>query len=135
MTNTTNNSIDDTANNKDEDIKKSIENIKIIFVMPDKTEIECNANTGDTLLMVAHDNDIPIKASCGGALACSTCHAFFEEEHFNILDVAEEEEEDRLDLAQDLTSTSRLCCQIILNKKLDGIKVYIPKTSLIDSEL
>lgn len=104
--------------------------VKVIFVMPDQTEHECYSNIGDTLLMVAHDNNIPIKASCGGALACSTCHAFFSEKDFDILDPTEEEEEDRLDLAQDLTTTSRLCCQIIINKDLDGLKVYIPQSSI-----
>ena len=37
-----------------------------------------------------------------------------------------EEEEDMLDLAFGLTHTSRLGCQIIIDDKLDGMKVKIP---------
>ena len=37
-----------------------------------------------------------------------------------------EEEEDMLDLAFGLTHTSRLGCQIIVDEKLDGMKVTIP---------
>ena len=51
------------------------------------------------------------------------------EEHFDLLDEATEEEEDMLDEATCLTSTSRLGCQIILRKELDGMEIALPAYS------
>lgn len=39
-----------------------------------------------------------------------------------------DEELDMLDLAYDLTDTSRLGCQIILTKELNGLEVRVPTT-------
>lgn len=39
-----------------------------------------------------------------------------------------DEELDMLDLAYELTDTSRLGCQIILSKELNGLEVRIPST-------
>ena len=49
-----------------------------------------------------------------------------EKEFFDDLPEPSEEEEDMLDLAFGLTHTSRLGCQIIIDEKLDGMKVKIP---------
>ena len=45
------------------------------------------------------------------------------QEHYDKLPEAEEAEEDMLDLASCLTSTSRLGCQILLSKELEGMEV------------
>lgn len=39
-----------------------------------------------------------------------------------------DEELDMLDLAYELTDTSRLGCQIILTKELNGLEVRVPST-------
>jgi ferredoxin len=54
---------------------------------------------------VAHDNDIELEGACGGELACSTCHLIFEEDVYNTLPEKEEEEDDMLDLAFEVTDT------------------------------
>ena len=64
--------------------------------------------------------------ACGGELACSTCHLIFDEVVYDTLPPKSDEEEDMLDLAFELTETSRLGCQICVTKELDGIKVRIP---------
>ena len=43
--------------------------------------------------------------ACGAELACSTCHLIFDQEIFNKLPEMEEEEEDMLDLAFEVTET------------------------------
>lgn len=48
------------------------------------------------------------------------------QEHYDKLPEAEEAEEDMLDLASCLTSTSRLGCQILLSKELEGMEVQSP---------
>ncbi|CAH8621322.1 unnamed protein product [Heterobilharzia americana] len=52
--------------------------------------------------------------ACEGTLACSTCHLIFSEKDYAKLhNPLTEEEQDLLDLAYNLTDTSRLGCQIV----------------------
>ena len=60
-------------------------------------------------------------------MACCTCHVYVDEEYFDKLPDPKEEEEDMLDLAPLLKPNSRLSCQIILNKELEGMTVTLPK--------
>jgi ferredoxin len=61
--------------------------------------------------------------------AYAWCVSQVNEEHFDLLDEPTEEEEDMLDEAVCLTSTSRLGCQIILSKELEGIEITLPAYS------
>ena len=99
---------------------------KITFIEPDGKEVEVDAQNGLSLLEVAHNNGISLEGACEGSLACSTCHIVVDKEFFEKLPSPSEEEEDMLDLAWGLTHTSRLCCQIIINDSLNGLKVKIP---------
>jgi len=47
-------------------------------------------------------------------------------EWYDLLQEASEDEEDMLDLAFNLTRTSRLGCQIIITEELDGLTVRLP---------
>lgn len=64
--------------------------------------------------------------ACDGSLACSTCHVVLSQEVYDALPPPDEEELDMLDLAFELTDTSRLGCQIQLDKSLEGIRVTVP---------
>tara|TARA_B100000963_G_C22406099_1_gene571086 strand:+ start:226 stop:558 length:333 start_codon:yes stop_codon:yes gene_type:complete len=99
---------------------------KIIFIEPNGDEKTIEAENGLSLLEVAHNNGIDLEGACEGSLACSTCHIIVEKTFFDNLPEPSEEEEDMLDLAFGLTHTSRLGCQIIINEKLEGMKVRIP---------
>jgi ferredoxin len=101
------------------------EKIKIIFIENNK-EIEVEASVGLSVLEVAHENNIDLEGACEGSLACATCHVILEEKIYNILEQPAEAEEDMLDLAFGLTHTSRLGCQIILMKELNGMRVRVP---------
>lgn len=59
-------------------------------------------------------------------LACATCHLIFEQEIFDTLPEKDPEEDDMLDLAMELTDTSRLGCQICVREDMAGMKVRIP---------
>ncbi len=99
--------------------------VKIIFIEKgEKKEFE--VPVGTTVLEAAHNNDIDLEGACEGSLACSTCHVVLDEGHFNKLEEPSEDEEDMLDLAFGLTPTSRLGCQIIMNKELDGLTLIVP---------
>jgi 2Fe-2S ferredoxin len=99
---------------------------KMTFVEADGTRKEVDAPVGLSLLEIAHRNDIDIEGACEGSLACSTCHVIVDPEWYPKLAEATEDEEDMLDLAFDLTLTSRLGCQIVMSDELDGLTVNLP---------
>lgn len=99
----------------------------IIFKYADGTTKEIEAENGISILEVAHKNDISLEGACEGSLACSTCHVIVEDEDvFDDLPEASEEEEDMLDMAFGLTPTSRLGCQIMVSDAIDGIVLKVP---------
>lgn len=104
------------------------EKIKVIFI-ENGEEKEVEALIGLSILEVAHSNDIDLEGACEGSLACATCHVILEDKIYNTLEEPEEAEEDMLDLAFGLTHTSRLGCQIILTKELDGMRVIVPSAT------
>lgn len=101
------------------------ETVKIIFISKgEKKEFE--VPVGTTVLEAAHNNDIDLEGACEGSLACSTCHVVVDKEFYDKLSEPSEDEEDMLDLAFGLTPTSRLGCQIIMTKELDGLTLIVP---------
>ena len=102
---------------------------KIIFI-EDGKEKTVEAQNGLSILEVAHNNGIKLEGACEGSLACSTCHVVVEKKFFDELPEPSEEEEDMLDLAWGLTHTSRLGCQIIIDDKLDGMRVTVPSGTI-----
>ena len=82
---------------------------------------------GDNLLDIAQAHDLEMEGACGGSCACSTCHVIVEDEaFFDKMNEPDDDENDMLDLAFGLTETSRLGCQVIMTKELDGLVVRLP---------
>ena len=96
------------------------------FIIPDSSKVKVEAPMGLSVLEIARANDIDIEGACEGSLACSTCHVIIAPEFFECLPPATEGEEDMLDLAFGVMPTSRLGCQIIVSKELDGLVVTLP---------
>ncbi|WP_085899817.1 ferredoxin family 2Fe-2S iron-sulfur cluster binding protein [Kiloniella majae] len=99
---------------------------KMTFVENDGTEKEVDAPLGLSVLEIAQRNDIDIEGACEGSLACATCHVVIDPSWYGKLEEVSEDEEDMLDLAFNLTETSRLGCQLIISEELDGLKVKLP---------
>lgn len=99
---------------------------KMTFIDPDGNRREVEAPEGLSVLEIAHRNHIDLEGACEGSLACSTCHVVVDPEWFDKLSDPSDDEEDMLDLAFALTQTSRLGCQIIMTKELDGLTVTLP---------
>ena len=99
---------------------------RMIFVERDGTRREVDAPLGRSVLEIARRHDIDIEGACDGSLACSTCHVVVDPEWYDLLQEASEDEEDMLDLAFNLTGTSRLGCQIVITEELDGLTVELP---------
>jgi 2Fe-2S ferredoxin len=96
------------------------------FIKTDGTRVEVDAPIGLSVLEIAHRNNLDLEGACEGSLACSTCHVIIDPEWYELLKEASEDEEDMLDLAFNLTGTSRLGCQIVITEELDGLTVRLP---------
>ncbi len=59
------------------------------------------------------ESGLHLEHACGGNCACTTCHVVIKQGERN-LSPMEEDEEDRLDMAADLTIHSRLGCQAVV---------------------
>lgn len=64
--------------------------------------------------------------ACEGVCACSTCHILLEDDFYDSLEPASEEEDDMLDQAFGLTASSRLGCQIVLTKDMTDLNIKLP---------
>ncbi|KAL3881694.1 hypothetical protein ACJMK2_028098 [Sinanodonta woodiana] len=105
------------------------ETVTVYFVDFQGNKQTAKAKVGDSLLDVVVENEIDIDGfgACEGTLACSTCHLIFKKKDFDKLpEKPTDEELDMLDLAYGLKETSRLGCQIIVTKDMDGLEVEIP---------
>ena len=90
----------------------------------DGREIEGRA--GERLLDAAQRAGQPLEGTCGGEMACATCHVVVADQDAARLPPASEDEEDLLDLVPGARRTSRLACQIVLDPALDGMIVHVP---------
>jgi 2Fe-2S ferredoxin len=68
----------------------------------------------ESFLDVAMNFGIPLEHACGGSCACTTCHVIVRKGMENLSEM-EDKEADRLDTAWDLTTSSRLGCQAVIN--------------------
>lgn len=80
---------------------------------------------GFRVMEIIRDWGLDIKAECGGACACATCHVHVAQEWTVRLYPIEAEEEDMLDQAFDVRDNSRLSCQLLMSEELDGLEVTL----------
>lgn len=90
---------------------------------------ELEAVEGWRLMEIIRDYGLPIKAECGGACSCATCHVYVDQAWLDKIPPMREDEEDMLDQAFEVQDNSRLSCQIILDENLDGLRVTLAKNA------
>jgi len=89
---------------------------------------------GWRVMEIIRDWGLNIKAECGGACSCATCHVYVAEPWFDALPVPSDDEEDLLYSTLDKKPNSRLSCQILLSDALDGLEVTLAPSAAKDSE-
>lgn len=99
--------------------------MKIYVTDYEGTEHELEAIDGWSVMQILREYEMPIKAECGGACSCATCHVYVDPDWFSRLPTKRQEEEERLDDAFDLRKESRLSCQIILDESMDGLRISL----------
>ena len=86
---------------------------------------ELDGPEGWRVMEVIRDSGLPIKAECGGSCACATCHVYVDETWMHTLREANDEEIEMLDEAFEVDDNSRLSCQILVSKEIDGIELKL----------
>ncbi len=97
----------------------------IVVTDRDGTEHRLDAIEGWRVMEIIRDHGLPIKAECGGACSCATCHVYVAPEWQAKLFEASEEEVDMLDEAFEVEEESRLSCQILFSPELAGLKLQL----------
>lgn len=95
-------------------------------------EHELEGLEGWRVMEVIRDWGLNIKAECGGAAACATCHVYVDGDWFDKLADPSDDEEDLLYATPDKQPNSRLSCQILCSDALDGLKVTLAPSSARD---
>ncbi len=80
------------------------------------------AAPGFTLMEVITEH-LPLKAECGGACSCATCHVYVVAP--DAFPAIGEEENDMLDMAFEVGDNSRLSCQLVLDDSHDQLTVTL----------
>ncbi len=83
-----------------------------------------------SVMEIIREGGLPILAQCGGSCACATCHIYVDPAWKTKIPEPSEEEVGMLDGAFDVTPDSRLACQIIFNKDLDGLRIKLAAGSV-----
>jgi 2Fe-2S ferredoxin len=98
------------------------------FILRDGSVQSAEIADGVSLAEFARANNIPgILAECGCNLACATCHVYVAEDWLAALTPPSSLELDMIEgTAAPANARSRLSCQLIMSKSLDGLTVKIP---------
>lgn len=102
--------------------------IRVTFIDLDGVETEVEAKIGLEIFEVALDNDIcQLPCVCGGSMSCASCRVHVEDDWVDRVGVAHIAEYDIMEMmsTEEVTDNSRLGCQIILTKELDGLRLQI----------
>lgn len=84
------------------------------------------ALSGWRIMEIIRDNELPIRAECGGSCACATCHVYISKEWQEKLVQPDSEEEYLLDSVDGFDAEkSRLSCQVLMRDELDGMVVTL----------
>lgn len=104
---------------------KRVNTINIFVTDVEGERHTLEAPVGWSVMEVIFKERIPMKAECGGCCSCATCHVYVDEAWIAMLPARSCEEEECLDEAFNVDENSRLSCQIILTKEMDGLRLKI----------
>ncbi len=89
---------------------------------------------GWRVMEIIRDWGLGVKAECGGAGACGTCHVFVDPDFVDLFQPPSDEELEQLDALPGTTPQSRLSCQLLMRPECDGMVVRLAPGSEQDQE-
>ncbi len=85
--------------------------------------IEVPGDLGLNVMEACKASDLPMESICGGLGLCGHCHVYILSEHD--LPPISDQEEETLDKLIFLKDNSRLCCQLHVDDRIDGLKIHM----------
>ena len=85
--------------------------------------IEVPSDLGLNVMEVCKASELPIVGTCGGMALCGSCHVYVLSDHE--LNERSDEEEEMLDELFSTEDNSRLCCQIRVDERVNGLKIKL----------
>ncbi len=98
---------------------------KITFITADNEEVIVEGTQGSVMELAVQNNIKGIDGDCGGVCSCATCHVHVNESDFEKVGEPSEIEADMLELEDEVSEYSRLCCQIKVSDAIDGITLKV----------
>jgi ferredoxin-2, mitochondrial len=85
--------------------------------------LEIPPDIGLNVMEACKANELPILGTCGGMALCGSCHVYVLND-IHLSDKSEEEEE-MLDKLYSTKDNSRLCCQIRVDDRINGLRIKL----------
>jgi ferredoxin, 2Fe-2S len=104
--------------------------LRLHVVLPDGTRHNPEAAPGFRVMELIRAFGIGIKAECGGAGVCATCHVRVPSVWRDLLPPPSQDEQDKLDEIPGADDSSRLACQLMMVSELDGLELELAADSL-----
>lgn len=104
--------------------------LKLNVRLADGAHFKPEAAAGFRIMELIRAYGLPIKAECGGAGVCATCHVRVPAAWAQLLPPPSDEELAKLDEIPGADATSRLACQLMMTDALDGLEVEVQADSL-----
>jgi 2Fe-2S ferredoxin len=86
-------------------------------------QLDAPTDMAMNLMEVCKAYELPVEGTCGGMAICASCQCYVLSDH--PLEEKSEDEEAMLSEAFHVKENSRLGCQILMDKKLEGLKVEL----------
>ena len=101
---------------------------QVHWIMRNGDRVSDDVNNGTNLMDAAQMNCLPgVAGECGGCLSCATCHVYVDEAWLAACPPMDEVENAMLDIVTSPRQhNSRLSCQLVASKALDGIVLHVP---------
>ena len=107
--------------------------LKIHIYLADGSHFQREAIAGLRLLDLLRMYGFPVRAECGGACVCGTCHIRVPAHWQHALSPPTDEELAKLDDIPTADENSRLACQIETTDEMDGFEFQIEPDSLVQT--
>ena len=89
----------------------------------ERHELDGPTDMNMNMMELCKSYELPVEGTCGGMAMCASCQCYITSNHK--LPLMEDEEEAMLSEALNVTEKSRLGCQIIITKDLEGLECEI----------
>jgi ferredoxin, 2Fe-2S len=99
--------------------------MNLTVVLPDGSARNVTCATKGSVMESLRAAGVPVRAECGGAMACATCHVRVDDAWIAKTGRAGDDEADLLDMSDYRAENSRLSCQIKCTPALDGLSVAL----------